>query len=268
MDESSIDLEIGATATLTPTVNPDNATNKNVTWKSDDTDIATVVDGVVTAVAEGTTTITCKSAADATKSATCSVTVKAPAAYKKVTKAPADWSGEYLLVYEVESSAYVWTGADSVNCYAIASITSNTITKPANAVTLTLATMAGGYSVLINGGTNDGKYLGAFNSSNANINVSVDAVATTLSYDGENKCSQMTPGNKYMRFNNASNQMRFRGYTENGQAAVQLYKKDDGSATSLEDVETSVKAVKVLRNGILLIEKNGHTYNAMGQLVK
>ena len=38
--------------------------------------------------------------------------------------------------------------------------------------------------------------------------------------------------------------------------------------TALEDVETSVKAVKVLRNGILLIEKNGHTYNAMGQLVK
>ena len=39
-------------------------------------------------------------------------------------------------------------------------------------------------------------------------------------------------------------------------------------ATALEDVETSVKAIKVLRNGILLIEKNGHTYNAMGQLVK
>ena len=39
-------------------------------------------------------------------------------------------------------------------------------------------------------------------------------------------------------------------------------------ATALEDVETSVKAVKLLRNGILLIEKNGHTYNAMGQLVK
>ena len=39
-------------------------------------------------------------------------------------------------------------------------------------------------------------------------------------------------------------------------------------ATGFEDVETSVKAVKVLRNGVLYIEKNGHTYNAMGQLVK
>ena len=38
--------------------------------------------------------------------------------------------------------------------------------------------------------------------------------------------------------------------------------------TDIEKVETSEKAVKLLRNGILLIEKNGHTYNAMGQLVK
>ena len=40
------------------------------------------------------------------------------------------------------------------------------------------------------------------------------------------------------------------------------------NATALEDVETSVKAVKVLRNGVLYIEKAGKTYNAQGQLVK
>lgn len=39
-------------------------------------------------------------------------------------------------------------------------------------------------------------------------------------------------------------------------------------ATALEDVETSVKAVKVLRDGVLFIEKDGKTYNAQGQLVK
>ena len=38
--------------------------------------------------------------------------------------------------------------------------------------------------------------------------------------------------------------------------------------TDIETVETSEKAVKLLRNGILLIEKNGRTYNAIGQLVK
>lgn len=39
-------------------------------------------------------------------------------------------------------------------------------------------------------------------------------------------------------------------------------------ATGIEDVETSVKAVKVLRNGVLYIEKNGRTYNAQGLLIK
>ena len=39
-------------------------------------------------------------------------------------------------------------------------------------------------------------------------------------------------------------------------------------ATAIDNTEVDAKAVKVLRNGILLIEKNGHTYNAMGQLVK
>lgn len=38
--------------------------------------------------------------------------------------------------------------------------------------------------------------------------------------------------------------------------------------TALEDVETSAKAVKVMRNGVLYIEKNGVRYNAMGQIIK
>ncbi len=38
--------------------------------------------------------------------------------------------------------------------------------------------------------------------------------------------------------------------------------------TTLEDVETSVKAVKVLRNGQLFIEKAGKVYTITGLLVK
>lgn len=77
LDEDEIALEVGEKQTLIATVLPDNATNKGVTWESDDTDIATVVNGLVTAVAPGTATITCKSTENASISTTCDVTVTA-----------------------------------------------------------------------------------------------------------------------------------------------------------------------------------------------
>lgn len=60
------------TATLTATVSPDNATDKTVAWTSADEKVATVENGVVTAVGNGTTTITAQ-AGD--KTVVCTVTV-------------------------------------------------------------------------------------------------------------------------------------------------------------------------------------------------
>lgn len=72
----TLNLEVGQTGTLTATVTPDNATNKTVTWKTSNDKVATVANGVVTAVGKGTATIT---AAAGGKTATCTVTVKVPA---------------------------------------------------------------------------------------------------------------------------------------------------------------------------------------------
>ena len=75
LNETSLTLTEKETSTLTATVEPNNATNQTVTWKSSDTNIATVdTDGNVTAVAEGTATITVTTA-DGGKTATCEVTV-------------------------------------------------------------------------------------------------------------------------------------------------------------------------------------------------
>jgi hypothetical protein len=58
LDKETLSLTVGQTYTLTPTVSPPNATNKAVTWSSNNEKVATVADGKVTAVAEGTTNIT------------------------------------------------------------------------------------------------------------------------------------------------------------------------------------------------------------------
>jgi hypothetical protein len=55
----NVSLNIGGTSTLSATVSPSDATNKNVSWSSSNTGIATVdASGVMTAVAEGTAVVT------------------------------------------------------------------------------------------------------------------------------------------------------------------------------------------------------------------
>lgn len=73
LDEGSLEMEVGETKTLKATINPSDATEQDVTWTSSDESVATVdSEGNVTAVGEGTATIT---ATCTDQSAECVVTV-------------------------------------------------------------------------------------------------------------------------------------------------------------------------------------------------
>lgn len=74
LSQTALSVAVGKEKTLTPTISPSNATNKNVSWKSSNTSIATVTNGVVKGVANGTATITVTTE-DGNKTATCQVTV-------------------------------------------------------------------------------------------------------------------------------------------------------------------------------------------------
>jgi uncharacterized protein YjdB len=76
---STLTLEVGQTDYLSASVSPNNATNQNVSWSSNNTSVATVsyngLNASVTGKAAGTATITVKTA-DGNITATCAVTVK------------------------------------------------------------------------------------------------------------------------------------------------------------------------------------------------
>ncbi|MBQ7613265.1 MAG: Ig domain-containing protein [Spirochaetaceae bacterium] len=78
LNRASLTIRITGTETLVATITPDDATNKDVIWRSDNDGVASVEqDGTVTAVANGTTTITVTTV-DGDYEATCTITVKTP----------------------------------------------------------------------------------------------------------------------------------------------------------------------------------------------
>ncbi|MDD3938233.1 MAG: endonuclease [Bacilli bacterium] len=73
-------METSAQFSLSATILPANATNKNLTWNSSNESVATVSsDGLVTAVANGSATITAAATDGSGKTATCVITVAAEA---------------------------------------------------------------------------------------------------------------------------------------------------------------------------------------------
>jgi len=77
LEESDLTIETARKITLVVTIEPANASNKTVTWTSSQAGVATVVNGVVTGLSAGTTTITVTSAENSDFTATCEVTVTA-----------------------------------------------------------------------------------------------------------------------------------------------------------------------------------------------
>ncbi len=83
LDKETLALDAGTTGTLVATVAPGDATDASVTWSSDNEAVATVADGVVTAVARGDATITVTTT-DGSFAASCVVTVTSTVGIKNV----------------------------------------------------------------------------------------------------------------------------------------------------------------------------------------
>jgi len=83
LNTSNLNILIGTTESLTKTISPSNATNKDVMWNSSDSNIATInSSGIITAKKIGTTIIT--ATASNGKKTTCRVTVVDTIALKEI----------------------------------------------------------------------------------------------------------------------------------------------------------------------------------------
>lgn len=140
--------------------------------------------------------------------------------YVKVTSAPSDWSGEYLIVYETGSKAFNGglTTLDANDNAISVDISNNTIqaNTTTNTAKFTIATMTGGYSIK----SASGKYIGYSGSSNG-LTASDTELKNTISYSNGDVIIQGT-GSSTLQYNNSANRFRYYG---SSQQPIQLFKK-------------------------------------------
>lgn len=245
LDKSEISIAVGKTETLTATVAPNNATNKSVSWSSDDEAVATVDGGIVTAVAEGTANITVTTT-DGGKTATCEVTVTpAPAAvnYELVTNVSELANAAEIIIVNVDEDKALSTTQASNNRSGVAvSSTNHVIAAGDDVQVITLE--ASGDNWKFNVG--DSKYLYAASSSgnqlkSAVVGTSGDNGIWSIAIASDGAATILAQGSStrnFLRYNPNNGSPIFNCYASNSTTGtlVKIFKKVDGTVLPAADL--------------------------------
>lgn len=109
LSHTSATLTEGEELTITASIRPDNATNKNLTWSSSNSSVASVVNGKVKALKAGYTTVSVKTE-DGNKTANCDITVVEPPKATSLSLSESSINGyiyrDHSKLYRVSVSAY------------------------------------------------------------------------------------------------------------------------------------------------------------------
>ena len=156
LNRSTLELTVGGSETLIATITPADATNRSVAWTSSDSEVASVINGTVTALSVGTTTITVITA-DGAHTATANVTVVSDAI--AVTGVTLDRNTLQLNVGASETltatiaptnatnQTIAWTSSNS----AVATVNNGTVTAvSAGIATITVITADGAHTAAAN----------------------------------------------------------------------------------------------------------------------
>ena len=147
--------------------------------------------------------------------------------YTKVTTAPTDWSGTYLIVFEkTDTTAYAFNGLDVSGNFVETTFANNTIaaSEALTACEVLVEKTETGYTFKLTGGENKGMYLSAYAGRNKIV---FSNTATALSVAMENGTVVIKDGEAPFQFNNGATNgqwFRFFGKKNGGQSAIALYK--------------------------------------------
>lgn len=167
--------------------------------------------------------------------------------WTKVTTAPTDWSGEYLIVYEAGNVAFDGsrTKLDAASNIQSVTITNNQITtKDDFDFSFTIKATDGGYTIK----SASGYYIGRQSSSKNGLDSSQSTTYTnTLSLNTSGDISIKSSAGTCLQYNSDINQKWFRYFGSN-QKAIHLYKKAaaDQVATPKFDVVNGYSSFKAI----------------------
>ena len=258
---------INKTITLTASIEPANATNTAITWASDRPDIATVTDGVVTGISEGTAIITATTE-DGNKTATCTVTVTAPlpsTTYELVTDENALQAGDKILIVAADYDFALGSTQNSNNRSQTAIVKDgNTISiSDEDVAVITLEGEKDNWTLHVTNGYlyyAGGNYLRTIEEANAASywTISISAGATTIK-------NNSTTTDYYIMYNASGMFSSYKGT----QKAVQIYKEkqlETGLQTpSLLPVRNTIFAAAGTLHINAEIGSQIEVYNILGQ---
>ena len=158
----------------------------------------------------------------------------AAGSYEKVTSAPSDWTGDYLIVYEGGNVAFNG-GLETLNVSGNkidVTINNNAIASNAttDAAKFTIAAVSGGYSIQ----NASGKYVGS-NTNNSNTVVSSDsALINTIEWNN-NSVKITSSAGSVLRYNTSASCFRYyKSGSYSSQQPIQLYKLNSSGGDTPE----------------------------------
>jgi len=166
--------------------------------------------------------------------------------YAKVKTELSDWSGEYLIVKEIDSisTGVVFNGAltdldEKHNCFRVLIDDDDNIasTDSTDAATFTISSAdasAGTWYIR----SKSGYYIGYNKADSANLGYNTKAkYVNTIAFetDTNTKIKVTASGGYVLRYNKDSTSNRFRYYVEGKKKAIHFYKKTEATAMKRED---------------------------------